>query len=133
MAVYEYATINTSSTITAESGGELGDVRGKAVKFVDGKVQMPGAGEDSIGIVLLSESENVKTGNTVTIQVKDIGKWKAGAAVGVGDLLTSDAEGLCQKATEGQYVLARALSAATAKNDLVTIQIINAGYLKAGA
>lgn len=133
MAVYEYATINTSSTITAESGGELGDVRGKAVKFVDGKVQMPGAGEDSIGIVLLSEAENVKTGNTVTIQVKDIGKWKAGATVGVGDLLTSDAEGLCQKATEGQYVLARALSAATAKNDLVTIQIINAGYLKAGA
>ena len=133
MAVYEYTTINTSPTIKAESGGELGDVRGKAVKFVDGKVQLPGAGEVPIGIVLLSEVENVKTGDTVTIQVKDIGKWKAGATVGAGDLLTADAEGLCQKATEGQYIFARALSAATAKNDLVTIQIINAGYLKAGA
>ena len=71
MAVYEYTTINTSPTIKAESGGELGDVRGKAVKFVDGKVQLPGAGEVPIGIVLLSEVENVKTGDTVTIQVKD--------------------------------------------------------------
>lgn len=133
MSVYEYATINTSPTIAVESGGELGDVRGKVVKFVDGKVQLAGAGEIPVGIVLISEEDNVRTGDAVTIQVKDIGRWKAGATIAVGDLLAADAEGLCQKVTEGQYIFARALSAATAKNDLVTVQIINAGYEKAGA
>ena len=133
MAVYEYTTINTSPTIVVEAGGELGDIRGKVVKFTDGKVQLPSAGEVPVGIVLLSEEETVKTGDEVTVQVKDIGKWKAGAAVAIGDLLATDAEGLCQKVTAGQYIFARALSAATAKNDLVTVQIINAGYEKAGA
>lgn len=131
MAVYEYSMINTSSTIAVESGGELGDVRGKAVKFANGKVQLPEAGEAPVGIVLLSESESVKTGDTVTVQVKDIGKWKAGASVEVGDLLATDAEGFCQKATAGQYIFAKALSSANAKNDLVTVQIVNAGYEKA--
>lgn len=131
MSVYEYTTMNTSPTIAVEVGGELGDIRGKAVKFTDGTVRLPSAGEVPVGIVLFSEDESVKTGDEVTVQVKDIGKWKAGATVAVGDLLAADAEGLCQKATEGQYIFARALSAANAKNDLVTVQIINAGYEKA--
>lgn len=130
MAVYEYTTIHTSPTIALEVNGELGDIRGKAVKFADGKVQLPGAGEVPVGIVLLSEEESVKTNDIVTVQVKDIGKWKAGAAVAVGDLLTTDAEGLCQKATSGQYIFAKALSTAKAKNDFITVQIVNAGYEK---
>lgn len=131
MSVYEYTTMNTSPTIAVEVGGELGDIRGKAVKFIDGKAQLPNAGEVPVGIVLFSEEETVKTGDGVTVQVKDIGRWKAGATVSVGDLLAVDTEGLCQKATEGQYIFAKALSAANAKNDLVTVQIINAGYEKA--
>lgn len=127
---YEYATMNQSPTITVEVGVDLGDARGKAVKFDAGKVSYPAAGEIPIGLVLLSESEDVKKEEELTIQIKDIGKWMAGAVVEVGDLLTSDAEGLCQKATTGQFAFARALSGATTKKDIINVQIINAGYLK---
>lgn len=131
MPVYEYATINSSPTIDLEIGKELGDARGKAVTFENGKVKIADAGEVPVGIVLLTQDSNLKTGDRVSVQIKDIGKWKAGEAVDVGTLLASDSEGLCKKAAEGQYVFARALSAATTKNDLIDVQIINAGYEKA--
>ena len=42
--------------------------------------------------------------------------------------LAVDEEGLCQKATTGQYILAMALTPATAKRDIVNVAIIHAGY-----
>ena len=41
--------------------------------------------------------------------------WTAGAAFDSGDFLAVDAEGFCQKATTGQYILAMALASTTAK------------------
>ncbi len=54
--------------------------------------------------------------------------WAAGAKIEAGDFLAVDAEGLCQKATTGQYILAMALTPATAKGDIVNVAIIHAGY-----
>ena len=56
------------------------------------------------------------------------GMWAAGAKIEAGDFLAVDAEGLCQKATTGQYILAMALTPATAKGDIVNVAIIHAGY-----
>ena len=44
------------------------------------------------------------------------------------DFLAVDAEGFCQKAITGQYILAMALASATAKGDIVRVAIIHAGY-----
>ena len=45
----------------------------------------------------------------VTVQVKDISKWKAGGDFAAGDFLTSDANGAAVKATTGKFILAVAL------------------------
>lgn len=129
-STYEYASINESSTLAVQAGAELTDGSGKAVKFSSGKVVLATEGDEPAGIVLLSQDEPVKKDDTLTIQIKDIGFWKAGAAVSAGDFLTSGADGLCQKVAAGQYIFARALNSATAKGDFVNVQIINAGYAK---
>lgn len=124
----EYTSMNQSPTMVVKVKSDLGDVRGKAVKFDGEEVTYPVAGEMPVGFALLSESDEVKAKDEITVQIKDIGMWMAGAAVVTGDFLATDTEGLCQKATQGQYIFARALSGASAKGDYVTVQIIHAGY-----
>lgn len=128
---FEYAQINSSPTTVVESGKFEVAPGGKAVAITNGKAILPAtAGDVPMGIVLLSNSEPIAEGTRLDIQIKDIGYWKAGAAIEMGDLLAVDTEGLCQKATTGQFVYARALNGATQKNDIIKIQIINAGFLK---
>lgn len=130
---YEYTGINESVTISLPASADMGEeMNGKAVKLVADGIALPVAGETCMGIVLLTEDERYKKGDDVTVQIKDIGIWKAGAEIAMGDALAADAEGLCQKATAGQYVLARALNPAIAKGDLIRVQIIHAGILPAG-
>ncbi len=128
-SVYEYTGINDSPTIEVTAGAKIEAAQCKAVKLSDGKAVLPTAGEAPIGILLISSEDTIESGTRATVQIKDIGLWKAGAAFAVGDLLAADAEGLCQKATSGQFIYARALGAATAKGDMVSVQIINAGTM----
>lgn len=130
---YEYTGINSSATVTFEAAAGLSDVNGKAVKLTEEGTTLPAAGEEAIGIVLITEDGDYKKGDAVSVQIKDIGLWKAGAEIAAGDLLAADAEGLCQTAAAGQWVLARALSPATAKGDIIKVQIIHAGKLPAAA
>lgn len=125
---YEYTGINDSPTLTVTAGAAIKDAPCKAVKFQDGKVILPAAGECPAGILLISSESDIPEGVEAAIQVKDIGLWKAGAAFAAGDMLAADAEGLCQKAAGGQFMYARALDGAAAKGDLVVVQIVNAGY-----
>lgn len=127
---YEYTGINNSATIVVSAGVDLGEANGKAVRITEGAVALPEAGDIPTGIILITEDEPIKKGDEVTIQVKDIGMWKAGGEFAPGDLLAVDAEGLCQKVSAGQYIFARALTGSAAKGDFVTVQIINAGYEK---
>ena len=127
----EYAPINNSSTIAVQAGTELESVGGRAINLTAGKGTLPtAAGEMVVGIALLTQDEKVLKDEDITVQIKDIGMWKAGAAVDKGDCLTADEEGYCQKATTGQYIFARALSIETEKEDIVKVQIINAGFAK---
>lgn len=133
IGTYEYASINQSPTILVMAGAEIVDARCKAVKFENGKVTLPAAGEIPAGILLISNEDKIVTGAEATIQIKDIGLWMAGAAVAYGDMLAVDAEGLCRPVAAGQYIFARALDVAEAKGDLIKVQIINAGFEKAAS
>ena len=126
---YEYTGINTSPTITFPAGEELSEVHAKAVKLTEDGLVLPGAGEEAVGIVLITEDETYQKGEDITIQVKDIGLWKAGAELPAGTLLAVDAEGFCQEAAAGQWVLGRALTSAQAKGDVIRVQLIHAGKL----
>lgn len=58
----------------------------------------------------------------------DIGA-KAGAEFARGTLLATDKDGLCQEASAGQWVCARALASASEKGSLIRVQIIHAGQM----
>lgn len=130
---YEYTGINESTTVTLKAGEKLSEINAKAVKLTEEGIALPAAGEEAVGIVLITEDETFEKGDAVSVQMKDIGLWKAGAEISLGALLATDEEGFCQTATAGQWVMARALSAATAKGDIIKVQIIHAGKLSAAA
>lgn len=124
---YEYTGINESATISLLAASALSEVNGKAVVLGANGVALPAAGDDILGIVLLTEDENIAAGGRVNVQIKDIGPWKAAAAFDQGALLATDATGCCKAATSGQHIVARALEAATAAGDLVKVQLLHAG------
>lgn len=129
MSTFEYSGINESATLSLLAGAKLEEPCGIALKLTADGVVLPAAGDDVAGIALISNQSPVEAGERVNVQVKDIGRWKAGAEIVQGDLLAADAEGFAQKATTGQHVVARALTGASAKGDLVKVQIINAGKM----
>lgn len=122
---YEYNPINDSPVIVATVGEVLKTAA--AVLLTKDGVKLPEAGKKATGIVLLGD-ETVAKGDDITVQIRNQGMWAAGAKIEAGDFLAVDAEGLCQKATTGQYILAMALTPATAKGDIVNVAIIHAGY-----
>lgn len=122
---YEYNPINDSPVIVATAGEVLKTAA--AVLLTKDGVKLPEAGKKATGIVLLGD-ETASKGDDITVQIRNQGMWAAGAKIEAGDFLAVDAEGLCQKATTGQYILAMALTPATAKGDIVNVAIIHAGY-----
>ena len=118
---YEYNPTGGSPVINVTAGAELKTA--VAVLLTKDGAKLPEAGKKATGIVLLGD-ETASKGDDITVQ----GMWTAGAAFDSGDFLAVDAEGLCQKATTGQYILAMALTPATAKGDIVNVAIIHAGY-----
>ena len=123
--VYEYNPIDESPVIVATAAQELATAR--AVLLTKDGAKLPTAGKEATGIAIL-ENEKVAKGDDFTVQIKDQGMWTAGAAFDAGSFLATDAEGLCKKATTGQYILAMALTPATTKGDIVRVAIIHAGY-----
>lgn len=126
--VYNSTTINQSPTISLMAAEELKDARGKAVVVSEGKVKLAKAGENAIGIVMLSDDENIPADARVNVQIKDIGAWVAGGQIAVGDELTSDANGCAVKATDDNFITGIAITAATGAGAIVRVQIVKAGY-----
>ena len=122
---YEYNPTGGSPVINVTAGEELKTA--VAVLLSKDGAKLPEAGKKATGIVLLGD-EKAAIGDDITVQIRNQGMWTAGAKVEAGDFLAADAEGLCQKATTGQYILAMALTPATAKVDIVKVAIIHAGY-----
>lgn len=128
MPTYFGTTINESPTITLVAGADIENAQGKAVKIVGGEAIAATAGVNAVGIIPLSEDEVIKRGSDVTIQVKDIGAWKAGGKIDVGDELTSDADGFAVKATAGNFITAIAVTSAEEKGTIIRAQVVKAGY-----
>lgn len=76
----------------------------------------------------IAKTDGIAAGEDVTIQVKDIGLWKTGAAVKAGAELMADASGKAITATTGKFILAFALEEATAADQVIRVQVCKAGY-----
>ena len=125
MATYFGTSINESPTIIMEAGAKLEDVQGIALAITAGKLAKPSAGANVIGLSLFTNDENVEAGGSLTVQVKDIGKWVAGEAIAVGDELATDK---AVKATDGAFIVGIALSAAAKAGTVVSVQLTKSGY-----
>lgn len=127
--MYIGTSINESPVIAAQAGQAItgGALLAVAMSSTGVKV-VSTAGDVALGL-LIPETDDVAAGDTVTVQIKDMGLWKVGAAVAAGDLLASDATGKAVKATAGNYILGQALEAATAAGQVIHVQIIKAGYV----
>ena len=131
--MYLSTGINDSSTIVRKATGAIASGAFKAVKFdANGGIVTGGvAGEKTIGLLIATTPEAVAAGEDVTIQIKDIGLWEAGAAIKAGDELTTSATGTAAVAAAGNYVLAVALEAAAAPGAVIKIQIVKSGKVPA--
>lgn len=129
MSTYLGTTINESPTIILEAGAAITKAQGKAVIISGGRVIAATAGVNAIGLIPLSEEAEIASGDSVTVQVKDIGAWVAGEAIAVGDELTSDANGFAVKAVAGNYITAIALTTAAKSGTIIRAQIIKGGYV----
>lgn len=133
MATFSTSGIQESITITKKAGADIDDVRGRAFTIdTSGNVVLATeATKPIIGIGLLTAGSSnsidgkdgaVKAGNDVDIQVKEMGYGMAGAAIGAGAELTTDAHGNLIPATGSCYVIATALESA-ASGTFVFVQI----------
>lgn len=125
--------INPSPTICGEAAATIAAPALLAVKFdANGKFVLPSSGDPCIGIAL-ANSEEVKAGDQLHVQIKDIGFWKTGAAVAAGAELAANAAGKAITATSGAFIMAIALEAASAADAIIKVQIVKAGYKSGGS
>lgn len=131
MATYFGTSINQSPTIVLPAGSELTDARGIALAIENGTVVKPKAGANVIGLSIIETDETVKKGDSVDIQIKDIGKWVAGEEIVVGTELATDKDGKAVAAKAGDFIVAVALCSASKAGTWINVQIIKAGYKSA--
>ena len=125
---YNGTVINNSPTIIDKAGAEITTGAFTALAYQNGALVRVTASLVPFGITIAETEDKVAAGEDVTIQVKDIGAWKAGAAFACGTALTSDNNGCAVAATAGKFILAYALNEATAAGQVVRVQIVKAGY-----
>lgn len=130
--MYIGTSINESPVI---AGIAAADIEGGSMLAVsmdaDGIKTIAKAGDVAVGLLIAETDDIAFKGDTVTVQIKDVGLWKVGAAVAAGDLLSADATGKAVKAAAGNFILAQAMEAATAADQIIHVQIIKAGYAPA--
>ena len=108
---YMTSQINSSATIVEMVGAAIADVRGRFVKYdADGNVVLAStAGENVIGVGIITNSENLAVGAGADIQVKDIGLAMAGADIKKGNEIATDANGKAAVAASKNFVIGVAL------------------------
>ena len=111
---YMTSQINNSPTISEKAGAVIADARGLLLKYNENGNVVPAsvAGEKVIGVGIITNSENIASGEDVDIQIKDIGIVKAGGTIAKGAEIAADATGKAVTATAGQFVIGTALEAA---------------------
>ena len=129
MSIYG-TPINDSPVVNIKAGATIS---APAFLAVTAGGAVCGAGALALGIVTPDCDSAVASGDDLTVQIKDIGTWIAGAAVSAGAELASDANGKAVTATSGDFILAIALKAATAAGQRIPVQICKAGYKPAAS
>lgn len=129
MSIYG-STINQSPVVELETSSKISGAPFLAVSMhSDGGVAVSAAGAASIGLLCATDKDgDIATGERVTVQVKDMGLWKTGAAVAYGAELTSDASGKAVTAASGNFIFAIALESASAAGQIIKVQIVKSGY-----
>lgn len=124
-------TINDSPTVAGVASAAIEGKAFHAAAFdSDGKIIVNATKGANVLGLLGAEHGDVEAGGTVTVQIKDIGLWKAGTAITAGAELTSDANGCAVTATAGDFITAIALEPAAAADEIIKVQIVKAGYAK---
>jgi len=95
----------------------------KAVTFGDGGLSL--GGDYPIGLTT-AETDSVKAGDDVNVQIFGGGYWTAGASITAGAFLASDSLGNAVEAATGKFAFARAIESASA-GDAAQVIIINGG------
>ncbi len=123
-------SMTNSSPIIAQLAAE--DISGNflAAELTADGVKKASAGAAAIGIIL-PEQGDTKAGERVDIQIKDICRWMSGGEVAAGDLLSSDADGKCVKASNGEFIIGIALETANAADIPILVQLTKSGYCTA--
>lgn len=121
---YFGTTINDSPVIAGESAAALTDKSFYAVKFDSyGKIAICSVeGENVLGI-LPAEEGNKAIGDSIAVQIKDIGLMVASGAIAAGAEVMTDANGKAKTATAGKFIIGYALKAATAAGEVIPVQI----------
>ena len=130
---YIGTTINQSPTIVLKASADLTAVQGIAFGVSSGKAALPSAGANAIGVAIISQDANIKSGEDIVLQIKDVGKMVASAAIAVGAEVSVTNAGKAKTAESGEFILGTALTAATAAGDLISVQITKSGYKPASA
>ena len=107
----EIPILRTTVTLTAERGLH---------RFVDHDGGKPTAGEAALGPCYVKGA----SGDRVAVTVLGIVPVQVKAAVASGAALMVDADGYALTQTSGKVVVARALQAATAKDDVILALLI---------
>lgn len=100
---------NPSPTIRGEVAADIAAPAMLAVKIdSNGKFALPKAGDFCIGIVL-ADTDDVKSGDPISVQIKDGTYWMAGGTFSRGAMLAADETGKAVAASAGDNVVAVAL------------------------
>lgn len=122
--------INTSPTIAGKAGAAITDGAFLAVRFDGpGNIVLAAAGGNALGLLVATTPVAVAIGDDVTVQIKDIGLWTAGAAIAAGADLAPNAAGQAVTAVAGNHVLAVALEAATGAGQTIRVQLVKSGRM----
>lgn len=127
---YNGTGINDSATIIGKAAKDIANGAFKAAKLCPDGIELAAAGDVAVGI-LIPETESPRAGDDVVVQVKDMGLGIAGAAIEAGALLAADANGKLVAAASGAFIVAQAMEGAEEADQVITVQIIKAGYAAA--
>jgi hypothetical protein len=124
------ASENILDCITLEAGADLS---AKQYYFVtqaadDGQVDPTGDGALANGVL---QNKPDAAGKAATIATRGVSKVVAAAAITRGDTVSSDASGKANTVASGDYPLGKALEAATADGDVISVQLMITATVKA--
>lgn len=130
--MYNTTTINQSVTVVFPAGEDITDGAFRVVKLgVDSRILLAGAGDIPLGVIPGGVEDTVKTGEDISVQIKDISLCIAGGVIPAGAIVTCGADGKCAAAADSSPILGQAFDAAAQDGDTIRVQLLKGGVYKA--